>query len=268
MPALRTAREPNAAVGWSQDMQRSAALYYDQHRSPKFPDGRPWWSYSVERPALQEGIKTDMRAMPVGELNADGWEAPWYPEQKYFRYSQGVLQDFRVRIDYVAMKNDYTAATRTYYERAVKEAATLSMPLPTYNSVIPWELQQVVGPAPKSPKIPEAAMAGDLWLLFGEGDENEELARLLTMGTEWVPTPEQSLAKADELALVKAQLAEQARQFAELKAMLASKSPADGATADPTQNAIYHAFVRQQVGMGKTKDEAIELWRQLKASAA
>jgi hypothetical protein len=211
MPVLRTVK---TSSGWSQDKQRAVALFHDQHRSEQYPDGRPWWGVT-ERAAIQDG-DTPTAALPgvVGDLNVDGWEAPWYPEQKYFNYApSGRMLEFRLRIEYGRMRTDYTAATRAYYERAVKKAAALKMSLPTYNSVIPWELQQVVGPAPKSPKIPEAALAGDRWLLFGEGEENEVLHRLLTMGTEWVPTPEQSVKTGDEMQKLRGELEE-------LKAML------------------------------------------------
>ena len=174
----------------------------------------------LERPALQDGgIETAALPMPIGDLNADGWEAPWYPEQKYFKYSQGTqILEFRLKIDYRAMLVDYTAATREYYERAVKQAAALKMfPLPTFGGLIPWELEQAVGPAPKSPKIPEAALSGDLWLLGFSNEENEELARFLQMGTKWVPTPEQSLKGVDDLQAMR-------NELAELRALLTKKN--------------------------------------------
>lgn len=201
-------RKQTAPSGWSQAKQRLPGRFRDQHKSPQFPEGRPWIG-QLERPALQdEGLETASIPMPVGELAADGWTAPFYPDQKYFRYSQGTeILEFRLRIDYRQMLADDTASTREYYKRAVKEAAALKMyPLPTYGSVIPWELQQVIGPAPRSPKIAEAALAGDQWLLGQSTEVNEALQRLLEMGTSWTPTPEQSMQGGDDLKKLRAEL--------------------------------------------------------------
>ncbi len=187
--------------GWSQAKQRSLAVFYDQHKDgTKFPNGRPWWCY-VERPADGAAMP-----MPVGELQPHGWEAPWYPEHKYINMAMGRLSDNHFRIDYQRMITDYTSAMREYYSRAVKEAVALNLPAPGYMGVIGYRLTQIVGEPPKSPKIPEAALAGDRWLLGFHDETNEALSRLLTMGNIALETPEQSISTQDEIAELREKL--------------------------------------------------------------
>jgi hypothetical protein len=177
--------------GWSQDKQRGLALFYDQHRSTKFPDGRPWWCYT-ERPANGAAIP-----MPVGDLQPHGWNAPWFPEAKYMVMSMGTLASNKFRIAYERMVTDYRQAWDEYYQRAATEAAVLNLPIPDYGDVLTWKLRAVVGQPPRSPKIPEAALAGDIWLLGFTEEPNEYLARLLTNGTERFATARESEARQE-----------------------------------------------------------------------
>lgn len=199
--------------GWSQAKQRGLAIFYDQHKHPtKCPNGRPWWAIT-EKPA--EGAAMPM---PVGPLMPMDWEqlgifAPWEPEQAYLIRNLGkakpgaTLSEYRFFIDYPQMVTDYTAAHKMYYERAVKEAAALRItPLPKYGDVLPYELRIVVGEPPKSPKVPQAALAGDDWLLGFDREENEALARLLTMGNVNIATFEQSVQSHDETAELRKEL--------------------------------------------------------------
>lgn len=189
--------------GWSQAKQRSLAIFYDQHKDgSRFPNGRPWWCH-VERPADGAAMP-----MPVGELQPHGWFAPWYPDQKYIIMGLNRLSDNHFRIDYQRMITDYTAAMREYYSKAVREAISLNLPAPEYNGVIGYRLAQIVGEPPKSPKIPEAALAGDRWLLGFHDEPNEALERLLVTGNALIATPEQSVSHGDEIAALKKQLDE------------------------------------------------------------
>lgn len=176
-------RFPAPVDGWSQDKQRGLALFFDQHRSDKWPDGRPWWGYT-ERPA--NGASTPM---PVGELQPHGWQAPWYPESKYMNMSMGTLSSNRFRIAYERMVTDYRQAWDEYYQRAATEAAALNLPIPDYGEPLTWKLRAIVGNPPKSPKIPEAALGGDRWLLGFIDEPNEQLERLLYSGTDRIMTP-------------------------------------------------------------------------------
>lgn len=180
--------------GWSQARQRSLAIFYDQHKDgDRFPNGRPWWCY-VERPADGAAMP-----MPVGELQPHGWDAPWYPESKYVAMAVGRLSDNHFRLDYQRMITDYTAELRAYYAKAVREAAAQNFKAPVYGGAVEYRLRMIVGEAPKSPKVPEAALAGDRWLLGFTKEPNESLQRLLTMNSETLESPEESVSNADQI---------------------------------------------------------------------
>lgn len=173
------------AEGWNQNKQRGLALFLDQHRDAHagFPDGRPWWCYT-ERPA--DGA---MQAMPVGELIPHGWDAPWFPEAKYMAMSMKTLSANRFTINYSLMIADYQAAMDEYYMRAAQEAAAIGQPVPDYGEAITWKLRAIVGAPPKSAKIPEAALAGDRWLLGFVNQPNDDLERLLYVGDPRIGRP-------------------------------------------------------------------------------
>jgi hypothetical protein len=275
----RTALETE---GWSQNKQRSTAIFYDQHKDSvfRFPSGhqrageqpflsgRPWWGY-VERPA--EGTAMPM---PTGPLTPMGWEAPWYPPEKYIIASIGRIKpdgmmasagggglfEQRFRIDYVQMIGEYTQAMHNYYEKAVREASALSQPGPDYGGSISYQLRVRIGTPPKSPKIPEAALAGNKWLLgqlapvFNsrtqrwEVEEDEQLARLLASGDITIATAEQAERKADRLAEVE-------KQLADVLARLTppTPTPPPPRTYTPTITkpvGAYQQFVSEQAAAG------------------
>lgn len=209
------------AAGWSQSDQRDYAVFYDQHRSKEFPNGRPWWAV-VERPS--EGAAM---AMPVGELQpgdgkAPAWVAPWYPDAKYMTKSIGratpgsSMSEHRFRIDYATQIADRKVAMQEYYNRAVTEAIGLGWPAPDYGDPIGYKLQQVIGKPPLSSRIPEAALAEDPWILGFTTIENEALARLLELGHDNILTAKQSEAKVDKTADLEAKLLKMAEQLEQL----------------------------------------------------
>lgn len=163
--------------GWNQNKQRGLGLFHDQHRDPKrFPDGRPWWCYT-ERPADGAAMP-----MPVGELIPYGWTAPWTPEAKYMQMSMGTLSTNRFTIMYDRMITDYRQSWDEYYQRAATEAAALNLPIPDHGDAITWKLKAIVGAPPRTPRIAEAALAGDGWLLGFTDVKNEYIERLLYSG--------------------------------------------------------------------------------------
>jgi len=173
------------AEGWNQNKQRGLGLFYDQHRNEKWPDGRPWWCYT-ERPA--DGAHMPH---PVGELIPHGWQAPWIPDATYMQMSFGTLQTNKFRIMYDRMITDYRTAMEMYYQRAAEEAAAFNLPIPDYGEAVTWKLRAIVGTPPRSPRIPEAALAGDQWLLGFRSEPNEYLLRLLTSGDIRIGRPDE-----------------------------------------------------------------------------
>ena len=169
-------RHTPPSEGWNQNRQRGLGLFFDQHRSDRFQDGRPWWCYT-ERPA--DGAHMPM---PVGELIPHGWNAPWFPDAAYMAMSVGTLQTNKFRINYERMIADYRWAMEDYYRRAAQEAAAFDLKIPEYGEAVGWKLQAIVGKPPRSPRIPEAALAGDQWLLGFRTEPNEYLQRLITTG--------------------------------------------------------------------------------------
>ncbi len=256
MPTRITAPEE----GWNQNKQRSLAVFFDQHRDTAFtaPDGkkpfengRPWWGY-VERPADGAAMP-----MPVGPLSPMEWDAPWFPDEKYITASIGRvssngswirmgsgLYEQRFRIDYNQMITDYTTALRAYYTRAVNEASERNLKIPEYGGTISFQLSAIIGRPPRSPKVPEAALAGNKWLLGQLAptfdartqqwsvEEDEQLARLLESGNAELFTVEQAKASAErkpdeieairaELDALKTMLAAAATDMADAKARMA-----------------------------------------------
>jgi hypothetical protein len=279
--------------GWNQNKQRSPAIFYDQHRdtnytapdgSKPFMNGRPWWCY-VERPS--DGASMPQ---PVGPVMPLGWDAPWFPDDKYINRSVGKvtadgrwitkgsgLQEQRFRIDYQAMMADYTTEMRGYYRKAVLEAAGQRMTAPQYGGAIEYALRQIIGNPPKSPKIPEAALAGNKWLLglqqpiFDERtqrwvvEEDEQLARLLSFGEIELLTPQESATKSmNDIETIRAEFE------AFKKKMMSQNGPPDVAPVRVKTGPInpghqrYTAFIAGQIADGKSRNEANAAWRKHK----
>ena len=242
--------------GFSQASHRGVMFWFDQHKDANyrnaegvaiFEQGRPYWSY-VERSS--EGVAAPM---PVGEVIPMGWTAPFAVPQKYIVRSIGRVQNNGqwlkgagstqfFKIDYAGMMKEDREATEAYYTLAVAEAVRLKEPLPRVGQPLSPELRLVVGKPPRSPKIAEAAMAGDKWLLgqqmpiwdAAKGKyivpENATLARLLRMHSSDYLTPEQDEAaqevESQHAAVSNAQLtdivAAQGEMMDMLKAELAA----------------------------------------------
>lgn len=236
--------------GMDQSATRGVGIWFDQHKSSTyvnakgeriFENGRPYYSV-IE-------LKT---RQPVGPVMPLGWSAPFYAPQQYILQSIGKVASVgssltegipmnvtsdRFRIDYTAMKRDDTEATMAHWRLAVNEAASRDWPVPQMGAPMDRRLLAIVGPAPRSPKIADALLSGDPWILgqlmptvdpkTGElrVEENEALARLLRLNRqdvfaadEWT---DQAEAPTAELSEAKALLAEITKQKAELAALLA-----------------------------------------------
>jgi hypothetical protein len=234
-------------AGFSQASNRAPMFWYDQHKDANYRDangvalfeiGRPYWSW-VERSA--EGTAAPQ---PVGELRPMGWRAPWMPPHKYIIRSVGKIQHNGswltgpgstpfFKIDYAEMMKEDKEATEAYYQLAVNEAVRLKEPMPRFGQPLSPEMMLVMGKPPRSPKIAEAAMAGDKWLLGQQMPvwdaakqkmvvpENATLARLLKMGNaEYLTAQQDEDAQATEAkSAITAEMYDELRQqIAELKA--------------------------------------------------
>lgn len=174
--------------GWNQGSKRSFAIFFDQHRTPDFPDGRPWGG-QVEAPANPKHNKgivgellpiTETLVLPDG-ITVPGWDAPWLPEAGYITASIGSISGNRFKINYQRMIADYVAANERYYALVAEEAGARNLRAPNMYGEVPFQLRALkgVGAPPKSPKLPEAAAAGDPWLLGFSSQVNEVLADII-----------------------------------------------------------------------------------------
>jgi len=167
-----------STVGSQRDF-RYSDTFYDQHRSPRFADGRPWWGEREQ--AANRGEKDGFLAnlMPGDHRDlASVWEAPWYPECRFFEYH---FARGKITIRYDKMIAEDTRATAAYYEAANKVAYEKGWPDVEYGALPKWQVRAVIGEPPRSPKIAQAAQAGDPWLLGFVLEPNVELDKLLKL---------------------------------------------------------------------------------------
>lgn len=185
--ALRPHRIVTPDEGWNQNLQRQVAIFFDQHKHKLYPEGRPFWCY-VENPADPKHQKRSVgELIPIVEdmvledgSFVKGWTAPWVPEQKYFAMAMSMIQGNKFRWNYPRMMQDYKEASVRYYTRCVREAAARNWPAPKLYGVVSFQLRAICGERPKSPKVPEAALAEDTWLLgFETRVVNEQLKTIL-----------------------------------------------------------------------------------------
>ena len=170
----------------SQRDMRTPETVYDQHKCERFPNGRPWWGWAE--------IQTDRRSLPgfVCEL-APGdhndpmhgaWTAPWFPtqmrEQSGRRYLELNMKRLTLTWNYPLMIADNTLATKSYYQAAAKIANANGWKAPAMHEQVSFQIESILGDPPQSHKIPEAAMAGDPWLLGFTEQVNQDLADLLS----------------------------------------------------------------------------------------
>lgn len=174
------AQKPTGTVSTigSQRDYRYTDTFYDQHKSVRFGDGRPWWGEREQ--AANRGEKDGFLAnlMPGDHRDpiASVWEAPWYPECRFFDYSYA---RGRITIRYDKMIGEDKRATDDYYAAANKLAYEKAWQDVEYGTLPRWQVRAVIGEPPRSPRIAEAAQAGDPWLLGFAVEPNAELERLL-----------------------------------------------------------------------------------------
>lgn len=176
----------------SQKDSRYLDTFYDQHRfSPRFPEGRPWHGYRE-----YAANKPDKDGFVGGELNpgrhaedmedraaawATAWVAPWVPEFKYFDFN---YQRNKITIRYDRVMGDDKMALDNYYRAAAKLSGSNGWGPVKYGVTPTYQVTSLIGDPSRSPKIAQAAQAGDPWLLGFSDEVNEELAQLIGLTQE------------------------------------------------------------------------------------
>lgn len=202
----KSAMQPISTVA-SQKDTRELATVRDQHKSARFPDGRPWWGY-VELPANPHQAPNFVGELQPGDhedpFNSQ-WSAPWVPDAKYMKPD---ARKGRVSIEYGAMINDYERARREYYDKAVEIAYEKGWPAPEYNGPVDHRFRAVLGPIPQSVKVPQAALAGDPWILGFSDQCDDDLLRaaLTAKHVRTTPVPVSAEATGEVVTLTASEL--------------------------------------------------------------
>ena len=161
----------------SQRDNRYEDTFTDQHRSERFHDGRPWngpREYAANRgdpdgfcSLLSPGTHLDISTK---------WQAPWFPEQRFFKYN---YKRAKITIDYAAMLAHDVFYSDQYYSAAAVISYEKGWEPTTEGSLPQFTIRKVLGEPPRSPKIAQAAMAGDQWLLGFSLEPNTLLSTLI-----------------------------------------------------------------------------------------
>lgn len=196
----------------SQRSRRYDDTVYDQHKSKLFPNGRPWWG--TREFAANQGQRDGFcSVLQPGDNHEDAewprvWQAPWMPDEVSSVHGGSTFEVdlFRMRltIRYDRIINEDTRASDIYYDAAAKIAFEKSWAEIQYGSLPPHAVRAIIGNPPRSPRIAQAAQAGDPWLLGLSNEVNEELATLLGLSRKGLPAaylkPVQPIVKPEEVA--------------------------------------------------------------------
>lgn len=190
----------------SQKDQRWNATVYDQHTSARFPRGRPWWGvmeYPSDRQKEPSFVGNLMPGDSDDPMNSS-WNAPWMPDVVKTWNNVGTyrldLKKQRITWLYAAIASADRLAMEDYYHKAATIAYEKGWPAPKLGEPVPYQIRQILFAPPRSPKIAEAALAGDQWLLGFTAQVNEDLEALLagvrTENLTTVPEPLHALPLA------------------------------------------------------------------------
>lgn len=250
--------------GMNQAATRGVAVWFDQHKSDTFRNAAGERIFEQGRP--YHSIVELKTKMPVGPVMPLGWDAPIHAPQQYVIDAIGKATNLpssvagiltntttdRIRINYQRWRTDAEQAVTAHWREAVAKADAMGWTPPVYGRAMDPRLLALVGPAPRSPKIADAFIAGDPWILgmlmptrdaqTGQMrvEPNVELERLLKLNRDDLMTPEESEREAaadeaarasraevmqpDVLAEAKAIMKEAQRMMAEVKAMQAGQA--------------------------------------------
>lgn len=160
----------------SQKDDRDLATVRDQHKCARFPEGRPWWGY-VEVPANPKDAPSFISELQPGDHEDpynSVWDAPWRPNPKYMKIDP---RKGRLTIDYGSIINDYERRRREYYDQCIETAYEKGWPAPEYGGAVDHKYRAIHGPIPPSPKIPQAALAGDPYILGFSATCDDDMLR-------------------------------------------------------------------------------------------
>lgn len=196
-------QQTGAVIIGSQRDTRYIDTYTDQHawtKGPKadvFRDGRPWTGYrefASERGNPEGFVTAELQKGAFYEHDreksfASAWDAPWSPESEYFDFNHRTK---KIKLRYDKCIGKYGFFYRQYFDAAAKLAGANGWGEITFGVIPKFQITAIVGLPPISPRIPEAAMAGDPWLLGFEEEPNPVLARLLNKSivSEGIYAPE------------------------------------------------------------------------------
>ncbi len=231
-----TAFAPSLA---SQRDRRYLDTFTDQHKSARFQNGRPWWGdreFAANQGERDGFCGGDVNPGDHNDPNGSVWNAPWFPEFKFFEFNY-VRSKITIRYDKV-IAHDKAAQDR-YFADAAKLSAANGWGAVDYGRQPSYQVTSILGDAPRSPKIAQAAQAGDRWLLGDTDEVNEELARLLGLSRQGFAQPQavrESLVQPGE---VQAMTAAQIQQLVADAVAASAKKKRKGAT--PEQMAAMRA---------------------------
>lgn len=198
----------------SQAANRFLATYHDQHKHPElFPDGRPftgWQEVPAQKRAAPAFVSDLQQGEWFGSEDPDGratqseaerlqslasaWDCPWLPER------QGGAADFwefnhlrkRITLRYDRVLA-YDRREFSRYYAACNTVASQNGWKETMQGQVPRQaIVDILGRPPRDPRIAQAAMAGDPWLLgFIKPWQhtNHQLAALLGLNEHGMPVP-------------------------------------------------------------------------------
>jgi hypothetical protein len=160
----------------SQGANRYIDTFTDQHRLPRFPEGRPWCGWrelAADRFKPNGFVGGDLQPGNHEDPWGSAWDAPWIPEFKYFDFN---YKASKISIRYDRVISEDTLARKNYYAAANKIAARNEWPEVAWGSIPRETIIDVLGPMPRDPRLGQAAQAGDRWLL---GDQTVEVNPIL-----------------------------------------------------------------------------------------
>lgn len=205
-PNLHVPSKPinkGAASTGSQRDRRFTDTFFDDYRHPRFPNGRP---FTGQR-EFQSGSSTE--SIAAGFLQSDlqpgqyfcdnpdmgqtpeerrltlesAWTPVWLPLAKYWRFN---YRNKRITYALNIMIADEKTALARFWEAAAKAAGENDVIDPSRPLAVPYRIRTLIGnPVTylNNIKIAQAAQAGDPWLMGAVTTPNEELAKILSVGT-------------------------------------------------------------------------------------